>query len=190
MPIQQLPPNVAAQIAAGEVVERPASVVKELVENSLDAGAGRIAVAIGGGGVGEIRVTDDGCGIPAEELALAFRHHATSKLAVAADLETVTTLGFRGEALPSIAAVSRLVCTTRPAGAAAGARIEFRYGDCIGQSALGCAAGTTVQATGLFGNLPARRKFLRGGRRRGGAGAGGGDAGGAVPSGGALYADG
>ena len=162
MPIQQLPPNVAAQIAAGEVVERPASVVKELVENALDAGAGRIAVAIGGGGVGEIRVTDDGCGIPAEELALAFRHHATSKLAVAADLETVTTLGFRGEALPSIAAVSRLVCTTRPAGAAAGARIEFRYGDCIGQRALGCAAGTTVQATGLFGNLPARRKFLRG----------------------------
>ena len=160
MPIQQLPPNVAAQIAAGEVVERPASVVKELVENSLDAGAGRIAVAIGGG-VSEIRVTDDGCGIPADELALAFRHHATSKLAVAADLETVTTLGFRGEALPSIAAVSRLVCTTRTPGAPAGARIEFRYGDCIGQKALGCAAGTTVQAATLFGNLPARRKFLR-----------------------------
>ena len=161
MPIQQLPPNVAAQIAAGEVVERPASVVKELVENSLDAGAGRIAVAIGGGGVSEIRVTDDGCGIPADELALAFRHHATSKLAVAADLETVTTLGFRGEALPGIAAVSRLVCTTRTPGAPAGARIEFRYGECIGQSTLGCAAGTTVQATALFGNLPARRKFLR-----------------------------
>lgn len=161
MPIRELPPNVAAQIAAGEVVERPASVVKELVENSLDAGASRIDVSVREGGVGEIRVTDDGCGIPADELALAFRHHATSKLVSASDLESVGTLGFRGEALPSIAAVARVVCTSREAGADAGARIEFRYGDEIGEQAIGCPVGTTVEASELFGNLPARRRFLR-----------------------------
>lgn len=161
MPIQQLPPHVAAQIAAGEVVERPASVVKELVENSLDAGATRIAVSVREGGVAEIRITDDGWGIPADELALAFRHHATSKLATAADLETVATLGFRGEALPSIAAVARVSCTTRTTDADAGARIEFRYGDLLGQQAAGCPVGTTIEVVGLFGNLPARRRFLR-----------------------------
>ena len=161
MPIQQLPPHVAAQIAAGEVVERPASVVKELVENSLDAGATRIAISVREGGVAEIHVTDDGCGIPADELSLAFRHHATSKLATAADLETVATLGFRGEALPSIAAVARAVCTTRTADAEAGARIEFRYGDLVAQQAAGCPVGTTIQVVELFGNLPARRRFLR-----------------------------
>ena len=161
MPIQQLPPKVAAQIAAGEVIERPASVVKELVENSLDAGATRIDVAIRQGGVAEIRVTDDGCGIPAGELALAFRHHATSKLAAVADLESVATLGFRGEALPSIAAVARVVCATRTPDAASGARIEFRYGESLGEREYGCPAGATVQAAELFGNQPARRKFLR-----------------------------
>ena len=161
MPILQLPPYVAAQIAAGEVVERPASVVKELVENSLDAGASRIAVSVREGGVAEIRVTDDGCGIGADELELAFRHHATSKLATAADLETVATLGFRGEALPSIAAVARVICTTRTGDGEAGARIEFRYGELLGQQAVGCPAGTTIEVVELFGNLPARRRFLR-----------------------------
>ena len=161
MPIQQLPPHIAAQIAAGEVIERPASVVKELVENALDAGAARIAVAIRQGGVAEISVTDDGCGIPAGELALAFRHHATSKLTAVADLESVATLGFRGEALPSIAAVARVSCRTRPHNAEAGARIEFRYGDLVSQTEVGCPAGATVQVIELFGNLPARRRFLR-----------------------------
>ena len=163
MPIRQLPPNVAAQIAAGEVVERPASVVKELVENSLDAGATRISVAVSGGGVSEIRVADDGSGIPAHEVSLAFHHHATSKLIAAADLETVATLGFRGEALPSIAAVARVVCTTRAADAdaEAGSRIEFRYGELTGEGQIGCPIGTTVQVVELFGNLPARRRFLR-----------------------------
>ena len=161
MPIRQLPPNVAAQIAAGEVVERPASVVKELVENSLDAGATRIAVSVSGGGVSEIRVTDDGCGIAADELALAFRHHATSKLSTAADLETVATLGFRGEALPSIAAVSRVTCTTKTPDADTGSRIEFRYGELTGEGPAGCPTGTTVQVVELFSNVPARRRFLR-----------------------------
>ena len=161
MPIQQLPPHVAAQIAAGEVIERPASVVKELVENSLDAGATRIAVSIREGGVAEISVTDDGCGIAPDELDLAFRHHATSKLATVEDLNTVSTLGFRGEALPSVAAVARVVCTTRPTDTEAGARIEFRHGACVGQRQQGCPPGTSVQVADLFGDLPARRKFLR-----------------------------
>ncbi len=161
MPIRQLPQNVAAQIAAGEVVERPASVVKELVENSLDAGAKRISVSVSGGGVTDIRVSDDGSGIAADELALAFRHHATSKLATAADLESVGTLGFRGEALPSIAAVARVTCTTRTADEETGARIEFRYGDLVAEEPVGCPVGTTVQVVELFGNVPARRRFLR-----------------------------
>lgn len=161
MPIRQLPPNVAAQIAAGEVVERPASVVKELVENSLDAGARRVSISVSGGGVSEIRVSDDGSGIEADELALAFRHHATSKLVAVADLESVDTLGFRGEALPSIAAVARVACITRTGEADTGSRIEFRYGELAAQEPTGCPAGTTVQVVELFGNVPARRRFLR-----------------------------
>jgi DNA mismatch repair protein MutL len=161
MPIRQLPPNVAAQIAAGEVVERPASVVKELVENSLDAGATRVSVLVSDGGVSEIRVSDDGSGIAADELSLAFRHHATSKLTTASDLATVGTLGFRGEALPSIAAVARVTCTTRTGDADTGSRIEFRYGDPVVEGPVGCPVGTTVQVVELFGNVPARRRFLR-----------------------------
>ena len=161
MPIQQLPPHVAAQIAAGEVIERPASVVKELVENSLDAGAARVGVSIREGGVTEIRVTDDGCGIAADELDLAFRHHATSKLSTVEDLHTVSTLGFRGEALPSVAAVARVVCTTRQPDSQAGARIEFRHGARVAQRPEGCPPGTSVQVADLFGDLPARRNFLR-----------------------------
>ena len=161
MPIQQLAPDVSAQIAAGEVVERPASVVKELLENSLDAGATRIDISIRQGGVAEIRISDDGCGIPAPEVDLAFAHHATSKLTTAADLDTVATLGFRGEALPSIAAVARVTLTSRPPETDAGTRIEFRYGERVGSTELGCPVGTTVHVVELFGNLPARRSFLR-----------------------------
>ena len=161
MPIQQLAPAVAAQIAAGEVVERPGSVVKELLENSLDAGATRIDISIRQGGVAEIRISDDGCGIPAPEVDLAFVHHATSKLTTAADLDTVATLGFRGEALPSIAAVARVTLTSRPPDTDAGTRIEFRYGERVGSTELGCPVGTTVHVVELFGNLPARRSFLR-----------------------------
>lgn len=161
MSIQLLPSHVAAQIAAGEVIERPASVVKELVENSLDAGATRISVSIREGGVAEIRVTDDGCGIAADEVELAFRHHATSKLSTVDDLQTVSTLGFRGEALPSVVAVARVACATRQGDADAGARIEFRHGALTDQRPEGCPAGTSVQVVDLFGSVPARRKFLR-----------------------------
>ena len=161
MPIRQLPTDVASKIAAGEVIERPASVVKELVENSLDAGATRIETVIREGGVAEIRVSDDGCGIPAGEVSLAFLRHATSKLTTVDELQSVATLGFRGEALPSIAAVSRATLTTRAIGADSGVRIQLRYGEPAGLDEVGCAPGTTVQAQELFGNLPARRKFLR-----------------------------
>ena len=161
MAIQQLPSHVAAQIAAGEVIERPASVVKELVENSLDAGATSISVSIRDGGVSEIRVTDNGRGIAADELELAFHHHATSKLSTVDDLQTVATLGFRGEALPSVAAVARVACATRPPDAEAGARIEFRHGILLDQRPEGCPAGTSLQVADLFSNVPARRKFLR-----------------------------
>ncbi len=161
MPIRVLAPDVAAQIAAGEVVERPVSVVKELVENSIDAGANRVTVEIKGGGVELIRVIDDGVGIPSDQVALAFQRHATSKLTASEQLESIQTLGFRGEALPSIAAVSRTTVQTRPPAETAGFRIALRWGETAEAGPHGCPPGTTVEVSDLFGNLPARRKFLR-----------------------------
>ena len=161
MPIRQLPHELAGQIAAGEVVERPVSVVKELVENSIDAGASRISVEIRGGGIELIRVTDDGAGIPPEEVVLAFQRHATSKLDYPGLLDAIPTLGFRGEALPSIAAVSRMTMTTRQPQSDAGYVAAMDWGGLTREGAEGCPPGTSVQVADLFGNLPARRKFLR-----------------------------
>ena len=161
MPIKVLPPELATKIAAGEVVERPASVVKELVENSLDAGATRLTVEIEAGGIGQLRVIDDGDGISASEVELAFQRHATSKLESQEQLGAVATLGFRGEALPSIAAVSRLTLTTRASDAESGHRVELRWGELVRSGSHGCPPGTAVEVLDLFGNLPARRKFLR-----------------------------
>ena len=162
MNIEQLAPQVAAQIAAGEVIERPASVVKELVENSIDADATKIIVEIKGSGVEQIRVSDNGSGIPADELSLAFQRHTTSKLRNAEDLQTITTLGFRGEALPSIASVSIVECHSRTPKTEAGTRICMQHGSMQGPpQAYGCPMGTTFQISDLFGNTPVRKKFLR-----------------------------
>jgi DNA mismatch repair protein MutL len=161
MTIRVLPPEVASRIAAGEVVERPASIVKELVENALDAGAGRIGVEITQGGLGLIRVIDDGCGIEPEELPLAFARHATSKLRDDADLDAIVTLGFRGEALPSIAAVADTEIVSRPAANPMGARVRFRFGRFEGQTAAGSPPGTSITVRSLFQEQPARLKFLR-----------------------------
>jgi len=159
--IRVLTPEVAAKIAAGEVVERPASVVKELVENSLDAGARRISVEVEGGGVRLIRVRDDGAGIPASEVELAFQRHATSKIASEEDIEQLTTLGFRGEALPSIAAVADVEMLTRIEGDAAGIRLQLRDGVVLTLATEGAPRGTTVVVRNLFRTVPARLKFLR-----------------------------
>ncbi len=159
--IRILPDSIASKIAAGEVVERPAAVVKELVENSLDAGASRLRVDVEAGGRRLIRVLDDGCGMGHDDALLAFERHATSKLRQAEDLLSVSTLGFRGEALPSIAAVSRLVLETRAAEEAAGTRVEIHGGRMIDVKEAGLPTGTVVTARDLFYNLPARRKFLR-----------------------------
>lgn len=161
MPIRQLSPEVSAQIAAGEVVERPASVAKELVENALDAGARRIDVVVEEGGRRLIRVSDDGRGIPTAELALAFAPHATSKLSDLAGLDALQTLGFRGEALASIAAVSRTELCSRAAEAAAAAELVVDAGETVRQGVAARAAGTTVVVRGLFRPTPARLKFLR-----------------------------
>jgi len=161
MPIRLLPPDVASKIAAGEVVERPASVVKELLENAIDAGAADIRVELLEGGRRLIRVSDDGCGIPAAEVGLAFARHATSKLVTVDDLFRVRTLGFRGEALASIAAVSRLTLSTRAQGEEVGAAARLEGGEIIAQQAQGRPQGTMVQVENLFFNTPARLKFLR-----------------------------
>jgi DNA mismatch repair protein MutL len=163
--IQQLSPSVVNKIAAGEVIERPASVVKELLENAVDAGATRIDVALEGGGSELIRVVDNGCGIAADELPLAVASHATSKIRSADDLFSVATLGFRGEALASIAEVSRLVLRSRAADAASGAEIEVVGGAVRpqpeGTRPAGCPVGTTIEVRNLFFNTPVRHKFLR-----------------------------
>jgi DNA mismatch repair protein MutL len=159
--IRILPEAVANKIAAGEVVERPASVVKELLENALDAGAASIRIETEMGGKRMIRVIDDGHGMAHDDALLAFERHATSKLRSADDLLSIATLGFRGEALPTIAAVSRLLLETRDATEAEGTRVEFAGGKLIGVKPAGLPAGTTISVADLFYSIPARRKFLK-----------------------------
>lgn len=159
--IQRLPEDVAARIAAGEVVERPAAAVKELVENALDAGAGRIDVTLEQGGRRLLEVADDGCGMTPAEARLALERHATSKIRTADDLLAIETYGFRGEALGSIAAVSRFALVARVREALAGVRLEVEGGRVVGEGPAGAPAGTTVTVRDLFFNLPARRQFLR-----------------------------
>lgn len=161
MPIHLLASEVAAKIAAGEVIERPASVAKELLENAIDAGADDIRVEIAQGGRSLVRISDNGCGIPAAEVELAFARHATSKLTSADDLYRVRTLGFRGEALASIASVSRLTLTTRAADESIGTQVRYEGGELLRREPFGRSGGTTIQVENLFYNTPARLKFLR-----------------------------
>jgi len=159
--IVELPRHLVNKIAAGEVVERPASVVKELLENSLDAGATRITVDIEDGGKKLIRISDDGCGISFEELELAFAPHATSKILQEEDLYSITTMGFRGEALASIGSISQAELVSRPADAIEGGRLVISGGEREGPLPSPSASGTVISVRNLFFNTPARRKFLR-----------------------------
>jgi Histidine kinase-, DNA gyrase B-, and HSP90-like ATPase len=160
--VRVLPPEVAHRIAAGEVIERPASAVKELVENSLDAGAGWVEVEIEDGGMALIRVRDDGSGMASEDAERAITEHATSKIRTAVDLASVVSLGFRGEALHAIGAVSHLTLTTRKRGAAdpLGTRVRVSAGEMVESATAAHSSGTTVEARNLFFNLPVRRGFL------------------------------
>ncbi len=159
--IHILADQVANQIAAGEVVDRPASVVKELLENSLDAGATRIVIAVEGGGRKLIRIADDGSGMVRDDALLAFERHATSKLRSSDDLLSIATLGFRGEALPSIASIARVEMVTRAAGESSGTRMEIAGGKLLLCEDAGAPPGTTLTVRDLFFNTPARRKFLK-----------------------------
>jgi DNA mismatch repair protein MutL len=161
MPIRLLSPEVASQIAAGEVIERPASVVKELLENSLDAGAHSIAITVEEAGKKLIEVADDGSGIPSHELALAVSRHATSKLIRSDELFSISTLGFRGEALASIGSVSRMTVTSRVREEQEGARLRLDGGIAGELTKVGTTVGTTVRVEDLFYNVPARLKFLK-----------------------------
>ena len=159
--ILQLQPHIANLIAAGEVVERPASVVKELLENAVDAGATKITVEIREGGMTFLRVTDNGCGIPAEDAKTAFLRHATSKLRTADDLAAISTMGFRGEALAAIASVSRIDLLTKTVGSIAGVSLSLEAGEVLEESEAGCPEGTTIIVRDLFFNTPARMKFMK-----------------------------
>jgi DNA mismatch repair protein MutL len=161
MPIEVLAPAVVAKIAAGEVVERPASVVKELIENAVDAGSTQIKIEVKNGGIKLIRVADNGSGIPQDEAALAFKHHATSKVRSASDLESISTLGFRGEALPSIAAVAKVSIITCTDKDSTGTYLVLHDGRIIEQGRKASTQGTSVTVQGLFQDVPARLKFLK-----------------------------
>ena len=158
--IHVLSPHVADLIAAGEVVERPASAVKELLENAVDAGARTVVLELRAGGRDYIRVTDDGVGMAPEDAGVCFLRHATSKLSDERGLEAIGTLGFRGEALAAISAVSRITLTTRRRGAAMGVRVEAEAGEIVSMEETGCPEGTTITVRDLFYNTPARQKFL------------------------------
>src|SRR5437868_9270855 len=159
--IRQLPPTVVTKIAAGEVIERPASVVKELLENAIDAGARRIEIDLEQGGAELIRVVDDGCGIEPDDLPLAFASHATSKLRDADDLFAIGTMGFRGEALASVGGVAKVTLQSRPPDQASGSEIRCDGGELSAARPWNGAPGTRIEVRHLFFNVPVRKKFLK-----------------------------